>query len=510
MRLSSRLILAVMAPVVMGLAVIGVLGFSYQTTYSAQQDGTKVRQIRDSITNLNNYVYSYLLYPQDRPQQQFAAEYLSLTQLIAGIQTTDPDQKALLENVHQNSAAMNDLFLQLEALHSGTDQTGIDPLAQAAEARLQGNLLIKSRDADVNASLLKKSLDDQINMTQVRSLVLILIVVLLLTVPFTILLIRMRRHVTSSLTTLRAGTEAVGAGNLDYRMNLAVRDELGDLARSFDGMTEQLRTITVSKVELQEEVEERKKVEKALEEYAQELQIANKELEAFSYSVSHDLRAPLRAMDGFSKVLLEDYAGNLDQQGKQCLEHIRSGSQRMGRLIDDILSLSKVVRAEIKLEKVDISGLATTIAAELKRTDPGRKVDFVIRQGLEATGDINLLNVALQNLLGNAFKFTSARPDARIEFGIERRDGQSVYFVRDNGAGFDARYIDKLFKPFERLHSEKEFPGTGIGLVTVQRIIQRHGGAVWAEGQVNRGASFYFTLGRESKSNGGEDHTPGR
>jgi signal transduction histidine kinase len=500
MRISTRLTLTILVPVAMGVIVILLLAFSYQSTYALQQNGTKVREIRDGITNLNSYVFSYLLYHEDRPKQQFTAEYDSLTQLIAGVQIRNPDQQTLLENIRQSSTSMKDTFVQLESTYGSTNQAGNDPLAQAASTLLQGNLLIKSRDTDLNASLLKKSIDDQISATQIRNIVLIFIIVLLLIIPLTVFLIRTRKYVTSSLTQLRVGTEAVGAGNLNYRMNLPGRDELGDLARSFDGMTEQLQAITVSKVALQDEVEERKKAEQALQFYTKQLEVSNKELESFSYTVSHDLRAPLRSMDGFSKALLEDYAGNLDEQGKKWLENIRSSSQHMGRLIDDILALSRVVRTELKTEKVDLSELARSVAAKLEENEPARRIEFVIMPGIGGTCDHNLLNLVLQNLLGNAFKFTSGSPQASIEFGVNQQDGRKIYFVRDNGAGFDEKYSDKLFKPFQRLHSDKEYPGTGIGLVTVQRIIQRHGGEVWAKGEVNHGATFFFTLDEERNS----------
>jgi len=242
---------------------------------------------------------------------------------------------------------------------------------------------------------------------------------------------------------------------------------------------------------------EREQLEEDLKQRTAELEASNKELESFSYTVSHDLRAPLRSMDGYSQALLEDYANQLDEQGKQWLKNIRDSSQRMGQLIDDILGLSRVIRIELKFDKVDLSYLACSLAEKLKETDPERQVEFVIAPGVEAIGDKNLLNLSLQNLMANAFKFTSGRPNARIEFGVSQRDAGKVYYVRDNGAGFDMKYVDKLFKPFHRLHSDKEYPGTGVGLVTVQRIIQRHRGEVWAESELNKGATFYFTLNQE-------------
>lgn len=218
------------------------------------------------------------------------------------------------------------------------------------------------------------------------------------------------------------------------------------------------------------------------------------ELEAFTYAVSHDLRAPLRSMDGFSQALLEDYGDRLDTSGKDALQRVRAASQRMAQLIDDLLALSRVTRSELRRERVDLSALAREIAVELQAAEPGRQVDLVIAPGVVTTGDPGLLRVGLANLLGNAWKFTATHPRATIEFGVTTHAGQVVYFVRDDGVGFDMAYADKLFGAFQRLHRATEFRGSGVGLATVQRIIHRHGGRVWAEGAVERGATFYFTL----------------
>jgi signal transduction histidine kinase len=225
-----------------------------------------------------------------------------------------------------------------------------------------------------------------------------------------------------------------------------------------------------------------------------QLEAANRELEAFSYSVSHDLRAPLRGIDGFSQALLEDYADKVDGQGKDYLRRVREASQHMAQLIDDLLNLSRVSREEIQREEVDLSAMARTIATELRKSQPERRVEFVIANGLVANADERLLRVAMENLLENAWKFTGKHAQATIEIGVTQVDGEQVFYVRDNGAGFDMAYADKLFGTFQRLHGRTEFPGTGIGLATVQRIVHRHGGRPWAKGGVGKGATFYFTL----------------
>ncbi|HME00083.1 MAG TPA: ATP-binding protein [Terriglobia bacterium] len=245
-------------------------------------------------------------------------------------------------------------------------------------------------------------------------------------------------------------------------------------------------------------------LERRVAERTAELARANQELEAFTYSVAHDLRAPLRGMGGFSLALLEDYGPKLDEEAQKYLRRIRAATLRMGELIDDLLNLSRISRAEVHREKVDLSSLALAYVVDLQRSVPERAVEFVLSPGVEAEGDPHLLQVAIENLLGNAWKFSARQCPARIEFGLAEQNGRRVYFVRDNGVGFDMAYVGKLFAPFQRLHAATEFPGTGIGLVTVQRIVRKHGGEVWAEGMVGQGATFYFTLGeavesRESK-----------
>jgi light-regulated signal transduction histidine kinase (bacteriophytochrome) len=225
-----------------------------------------------------------------------------------------------------------------------------------------------------------------------------------------------------------------------------------------------------------------------------QLEATNKELEAFSYSMSHDLRAPLRSIDGFSQALLEDYHDKLDEHGKGFLTRVRSAAQRMAQLIDDVLDLSRIHRAEMSRVSVDISSLASEIMEELHQSQPRRKVEAMIEPGISAEGDPQLLRLLLQNLLENAWKFTSKNNRATIEVGSCRRDGKRVYFVKDDGAGFEMAHADRLFAPFQRLHAQTEFPGTGIGLASAQRIVHRHEGKIWAESEVDKGATFYFTL----------------
>jgi len=276
---------------------------------------------------------------------------------------------------------------------------------------------------------------------------------------------------------LTAAAKKISNGNYDYSVEIDRHDEIGALAVSFNNMTSKLT----------HEINEHEKAEARLTGL-------NKELEAFCYSVSHDLRAPLRGIEGFSRALEEDYADKFDLQGKDYLRRICTASHKMDNLITDLLDLSRITRSKMKHEKVDLSALVKSKALELQETEPERQVEFVIAEGDCTDGDTKLLKIAIDNLMDNAWKFTGKHSQARIEFGISLQDGESVYFISDDGVGFDMTYADKLFGAFQRLHSITEFEGTGIGLATVNRIIQRHGGNIWAEGEIGQGAKFCFTL----------------
>ncbi len=301
-------------------------------------------------------------------------------------------------------------------------------------------------------------------------------------------------------------------------------DEVGDLTRAFSQMSEHLATaqgdlekqakaLQNTNIRLHLEITEYQQAQKEIHhlnmgleqrvlQRTAQLKAANQELEAFVYSVSHDLRAPLRSIDGFSQALLDDYGERLDEEGQEFLRRVRGAAQRMAQLIDDLLYLSRITRGEIIRKPVDLSGLAELVVQELRQNDPLRQVEVVVQPGVIAEGDARLLRVVLENLFDNAWKFTGHCDQGRIEFGIEKgvffEDTgtfmESAYYVRDNGAGFDPAYADKLFGVFQRLHRADEFPGTGIGLATVQRIIHRHGGQVWANGEAGKGAAFFFTL----------------
>ena len=256
-----------------------------------------------------------------------------------------------------------------------------------------------------------------------------------------------------------------------------------------------------SNTELIREVAERKRAEDdirnlnaQLVQRSAQLEASNKELETFSYSVSHDLRAPLRGIDGFTQAVMDDYDEKLDETGRSYLRRVRAASQRMSKLIDAMLNLARLTRAEIRTQTFDLSAIVHSILGDLQKMEPERDVECVVAKNLFATADPQLIRAVLENLLSNAWKFTQKEQNSRIEFGLGQYKGQAAYFVKDNGVGFDMAYVHKLFGAFNRLHAYTEFPGVGVGLATVHRIIQRHGGQIWAEGAVGEGAIFHFTL----------------
>jgi signal transduction histidine kinase len=297
----------------------------------------------------------------------------------------------------------------------------------------------------------------------------------------------------------RTQTNAVrgyAVGAVDYIIKPIVPEFVRSKVAVFVELAKKNALLTQQAQLLRRSEQEARELAELRAELVRDLEYKNRELESFSYAVSHDLRAPLRRIESYAGAVVETQCDRLDETGKLFLKRIGETSRQMSQLIDDVLHLARVTRAEVNIHEVDLSALTTAILGRFREVEPERQVDCVVRPGIIVSGDGRLLRIALENLLSNAWKFTARRERARIEFGTRVEEGETVYFVRDDGAGFDMEYVSRLFGPFQRLHLTTEFPGTGIGLATVQRIVHRHGGRVWAEGAVDRGATFSFTLGR--------------
>ena len=294
-------------------------------------------------------------------------------------------------------------------------------------------------------------------------------------------------------------TEAVrgyAVGAVDYLVKPVVPEFVRSKVSVFVELAKKTEQLRRQAELLRESEQAARELAETRAELVSDLEHKNRELESFSYAVSHDLRAPLRRIEAFGRAVLESQGEQLDGNGRRFMDRIQEASRQMSQLIDDVLYLSKVSRAEVRQQEIDLSGLVESILERLREADPGRTVETRVRPGVIVVGDGRLLRIALTNLLENAWKFTEREPAAQIEFGMMTATGEPTYFIRDNGAGFDMAYVDRLFGPFQRLHLASEFPGSGIGLATVQRIIHRLGGRVWAEGVVGQGATFSFTLGR--------------
>ena len=371
-------------------------------------------------------------------------------------------------------ADTDDLLVAVSPVHNGRELWGILRCEFSTE-RLRQHIHTREQEWD-----------QQLQQTKVFYLSVVGIFVLLgfiVAVTFT-------QRFLKVISQLAVGVKQVSEGELSLRLNIKdlVCAEFASLANSFDKMTLNLessrRQLDKHNLSLEQKVAER----------TAELERSNKELEAFNYSVSHDLRAPLRSIDGFSQALSEDYKKQLDETGQDYLRRVRAAANRMGLLIDDMLRLSRLGRQEMTVVDVNLTELAESVVSKLRETDTERSVTFKIEPHLMARGDTHLLGIALDNLIGNAWKYSARRDHAIIEIGQTQYQGQKVFFVRDNGAGFDMKYADKLFGAFQRLHKSTEFEGTGVGLATVARIVHRHGGSILAEAEVEKGATFFFNL----------------
>ncbi len=619
MKIRTQFILSILLFGILIVAISASVIITAQKVTGITNQEMVVNNVTQEANDLSYLANNYMIFQESQQLSTWQTEFTSFSNNVAKLQWSTPQAKSIVSNIQADVPQLKDVF---ESVVSDIGNPSLNQDGTITNTIFQiswSRMAVQNQELLSNASNLSQLLETQANQARRTNIIVIIALIAIFAVYFLLNYLMIERRTFKSITKLKAGTIAIGAGNLDYKIEEKSNSEIGDLSRAFNQMTADLKNVTTSKAELEKEIEdrkqseeklkeseerfskafhlspvgvvitslpegrfvdvndsflrliessrqevigrtsaelniypnpndraqvwqllfekgkfenyemtwqtrngkaitvsssseeiilngrdhalfiivditERKKAEEELRHRTTELEASNKELEAFSYSVSHDLRAPLRSMAGFSSALLEDYSEKLDEDGKEYLRKIEASSELMGQLMDDLLKLSRVTRSELKSEKVNLSDMAQSVVDELQKVEPMRKVKVAIASDMIAYGDCNLLRLVLDNLLGNAWKYSSKTAEPRIEMGITELNGKQSYFVRDNGVGFDMAYVNKLFQPFQRLHVASEFAGTGIGLATVQRIIRRHGGDVRAESKVGQGATFYFTL----------------
>jgi signal transduction histidine kinase len=490
MKISSKARLA--ATLILGtMVLIAVsIGWADAQVRAAVAQRRHMVEIAGALNNMRMVTFEYLLHRRERARLQEQAVWQRLERLFATPVPLDDAAAAILAGLRSQGEASHRLFGEVDAATPGAGPA--DDVQRRFEAQLSSRILILQQNSLVEAEQLIDDAGARIDATQHRVVLITGIGLLAMALVTGIAAWLFRRDVLAPIARLELATREVAAGNWSFKLDTGNADELGDVARHFDAMTRVLRD-SFDRLEVSN----------------RELAGLNKELESFSYSVSHDLRSPLRSMDGFSLALLEDYGDKLDEEARDSLQRIRGASQRMGRLIDELLGLARVTRADLRMQDVDLSAMAEEIAAGLTRAQPERRVRWDIEKDIIVRGDRELLAIALQNLLDNAWKFTGKVDEAVIQVGTRHEDGQQVCFVSDNGAGFDMAYASRLFGAFQRLHHEVDFPGTGIGLAIVQRVMRRHGWPLGAHSSPGQGATFYFRPTERDDERREQDHPAG-
>lgn len=455
--------------------IAAAIGWSAVEVADASHQRRQTTEILQHYTELRLVGFDYLQNRSDRAREQSYAMSNRIDVLIATTHFPEPAHAAILAGLRARRASATRAFGELTATRA---QDFANPaLRQRFEAQLVSRLLIDQQDSLDDAFALTALANQRIEVAQGRVVLVVATGLGLLVLIITGLSWMIHRHVLAPIIRMQRVTQEVAAGNLNLQLGLDGDDEIAALSRDFDAMTHALRE-SFARIELRN----------------RGLTALNKELEAFGYSVSHDLRAPLRSIEGFSLALLEDHGDKLDDAGRDAVARIRAASQRMDGLIDDLLRLSRVTIAELDLTRVDLSVMAREIAAEIDRDGGDHQVQWVIDSDLSVMADPALMRIAMQNLMHNAWKFTHGVAQPVVRVGASRRQGKTVFSVSDNGAGFDMAYADRLFGAFQRLHPAEQFPGTGIGLAIVQRIIHLHGGRIWADAKPGEGATFSFQL----------------
>jgi signal transduction histidine kinase len=443
------------------------------------------------LNDLRLVTFEYILHRTERARLQERDVAARLDTLLAAHPQSDPDAAGLLAELRERSTTTHRLFSEL--LGPSVDMNGADHDAvRRYEAQLSNRLLLLHQENLADTFRLSDYSNARIDAAQRRLIGVIVAGLLLIALTTAMGAWLIHRKVLAPMHRLELATREVAATNWNFKLDIGGDDEVGELARDFNAMIDALRASFAQ-----------------IERSNHELAVLNKEIEAFSYSVSHDLRAPLRSMDGFSLALLEDYGDKLDDEARDSLNRIRAASQRMGRLIDELLGLSRVTRTELAVKSVNLSAVTREIVEALQQRQPERHVKWDIDDNITVQADRALMQIAMQNLLENAWKFTAKTDRPVIRVGTVEHEGRTTCFVADNGVGFDMAYADKLFGAFQRLHHESEFSGTGIGLAIVQRIIRRHDGQIWVRAQPGEGATFFFNVKEPKKHERSESDSAG-
>lgn len=478
MRISTKGRLGTTAGLATIALIAAVIWWANEEVEDANDKRRQTTELARGLVALKLVTFEYILHRQERARQQERAVSARIDRLIANNPVSGPEQAEVLAHLRDRNTTAHRLFEKILPAPVADSMNAVDFMpVWRFEAQLTSRLLILQQESVADAFRLTDFSTERINAAQRRVVIVILAGLALIALSTGAAAWIINRNVLVPIGRLKQATREVAAGNWNYKLDIVSPDEIGEVSTNFDAMTQSLRTSFAQ-----------------IERSNQELAALNQEIEAFSYSVSHDLRGPLRSMDGFSLALLEDYGDKLDDEAKDSLQRIRAASQRMGRLIDELLRLSRVTRVELTRGPVNLSEIAREIADGLDRQQPKQAVQWVIEEGLTAHADKALIQIAMQNLLENAWKFTGKTDKPVIRVGAIERDGKKEFFVADNGVGFDMAYADRLFGAFQRLHHESEFAGTGIGLAIVQRIFRRHEGTIRVEAQPGLGATFFFHL----------------
>ena len=508
MKIKTRLRLNTGISLVVVMLIMLSLAWSFWEIDRADRNENLVEELRKVAFERISLRDDYLLHQEKLASNQWVAKSETLRGLMetASERFTAETDKVLLQKARKEFDATFSAFSTILEKHKREGRNAKNVFApDEAESRLIAQVFLKASSLMDSIGRLYESTERAATRARTRGFALIVFIIIGGTIATVVNSTTLNRIVAKRLMILNEGVGIIGGGNLNHRINTGGDDELSALARASNEMAARLKETYTSVENLQREItahtqakEEIQRLNAELEQRVldrtAQLETANRELEAFSYSVSHDLRGPLRAIDGFSNILLEDYEGTLDAEGKRLLNVIRTNTQHMDQLITDLLALSRVSKSQLKLSRVDMTAMAHSVYNEIASTEVQQKFVFTVAPLPNGTGDPVLLRQAWYNLLSNAIKYTTPRDERRIEITGHTEEGTGIYSIRDTGVGFNPKYIHKLFGVFQRLHKSTEFEGNGVGLAIVQRIIHRHGGHAWAEGKVNEGATFSFSL----------------